>query len=109
MYLLDSFLDKFGRRPTLLIGSCMLLLSMAVFTAGIAIDTKATSYLALAMLFLYEMSFGMSWNSIPWLYAPEITPLEMRHIGSAVGVFSEWLWTFVSTTTPFESRVRRLC
>ncbi|OAL53129.1 general substrate transporter [Pyrenochaeta sp. DS3sAY3a] len=88
-------LDKLGRRPILLFGSVALLISMALFTAGIAINTKATSNMALAMLFVYEISFGMSWNSIPWLYAPEITPMQLRHVGAAVATFSEWLWTFV--------------
>ncbi|KAF4994128.1 hypothetical protein FDECE_13228 [Fusarium decemcellulare] len=54
------------------------------------------------ILFIYEVSFGMSWNSIPWLYAPEITPLELRHVGSSVAAFSEWLWTFViALITPY--------
>jgi MFS family permease len=89
-------LDKYGRRPTLLAGSVALSIAMILFTVGIALNTQASSRLALAMLFVYEISFGMSWNSIPWLYAPEITSLEQRHIGAAVGPFSEWLWTFVS-------------
>lgn len=91
-------LDKMGRRPMLLLGSLCLLISMIVFTAGIAVNSPATAKMALAFLFLFEISFGMSWNSIPWLYAPEITPLELRHIGSAVATFSEWLWTFVSVS-----------
>ena len=89
-------LDRLGRRPMLLFGSVALLVAMILFTAGIAVNTSATANLALAMLFVYEISFGMSWNSIPWLYAPEITPLRLRHVGSAVATFSEWLWTFVS-------------
>lgn len=92
-------LDKLGRRPMLLFGSVALLTAMVMFTAGIAVDTSATANMALAMLFVYEISFGMSWNSIPWLYAPEITPMQLRHVGSAVATFSEWLWTFVSCQT----------
>jgi hypothetical protein len=88
--------DRYGRRPTLLYGSVALTTTMIAFTIGIALNTPASSKLALAMLFLYEISFGMSWNSLPWLIAPEITPLHLRHVGAAVGAFSEWLWTFVS-------------
>jgi MFS family permease len=91
MYLVD----RYGRRPTLLIGSIALTISMVLFVIGIALDTKVSNRLALAMLFVYEISFGMSWNSLPWLIAPEITPLHLRHVGSAIGPFSEWLWTFV--------------
>ncbi|KAJ4167473.1 hypothetical protein NW754_011288 [Fusarium falciforme] len=98
MYLLD----RVGRRPMLMLGSVSLLTAMAVFTAGIAVNTPSTSAMALAFLFIYEISFGMSWNSIPWLYAPEITPLELRHVGSSVAAFSEWLWTFViALITPY--------
>jgi len=89
-------IDKYGRRPTLLAGSVALSISMILFTIGIAVNTPASSRLALAMLYIYQISFGMSWNPIPWVYAPEITTLELRHVGAAIGPFSEWLWTFVS-------------
>ncbi|BCS30765.1 uncharacterized protein APUU_81068A [Aspergillus puulaauensis] len=88
-------LDRLGRRKVLMYGSTILCISMVLFTVGIALATPASSRLALAMLIIYEFSFGMSWNSVPWLYAPEITPLNLRHVGAAVGCFSEWLWTFV--------------
>lgn len=89
-------LDRVGRRPVLLLGSCALLLCMVVFTTGIAVNTPQSAKMALAFLFLYEISFGIPWLSLPWLYAPEITPLRLRHVGAATATFSEWLWTFVS-------------
>ncbi|KFZ10525.1 hypothetical protein V502_08076 [Pseudogymnoascus sp. VKM F-4520 (FW-2644)] len=92
-------IDRYGRRPMLLCGSIALTTTMVIFTISIALDTPATSKLALAMLLCYEISFGMSWNSIPWLLAPEITPLHLRHIGSAIGPFSEWMWTFTNGKT----------
>jgi len=33
-------------------------------------------------------------NSVPWVYVPEILPLEARTRGTAVGVSSNWLWNF---------------
>ncbi|KAJ6092308.1 hypothetical protein N7467_004277 [Penicillium canescens] len=88
-------IDRLGRRKVLMLGSTMLCLAMTLFTVGIALKTPASSRLALGMLIIYEISFGMSWNCVPWLYAPEITPLNIRHVGAAAGCFSEWLWTFV--------------
>lgn len=96
MYLLD----KVGRRPNLMLGSTALLMSMVLFTAGIAVGTQASANMALAFLFVFEISFGMSWNSIPWLYAAEITTLQLRHVGTATAAFSEWLWTFVRLFSP---------
>ncbi|KAJ5518216.1 General substrate transporter [Penicillium expansum] len=88
-------IDRLGRRRVLMLGSTILCLALVLFTVGIALKTPASSRLALGMLIIYEISFGMSWNAVPWLYAPEITPLNIRHVGAAVGCFSEWLWTFV--------------
>ena len=87
--------ERFGRRPTLLIGSVALSLCLILFTVGIAVNTSGASNLALAMLVLYEIAFGMSWNCLPWIIAPEITPLHLRHVGGAIGPGSEWLWTLV--------------
>lgn len=96
MYLLD----KVGRRKMLMLGSVSLLICMSIFTAGVAVNRNSTAMMSLVFLCFYEISFGMSWNSIPWLYAPEITPLRLRHLGSAIATFSEWLWTFVSIILP---------
>jgi hypothetical protein len=48
---------------------------MILFTIGIAVEGQAASNLALAALVMYEVAFGMSWNCLPWILAPEITPL----------------------------------
>lgn len=87
--------ERFGRRPTLLIGSVVLSICLILFTVGIAVGTPGASNLALAMLVLYEIAFGATWNCLPWIIAPEITPLHLRHVGGAIGPGSEWLWTLV--------------
>lgn len=89
-------LDRYGRRPTMIWGGIGLSVALILFTAGIAVNTPASSKMALAFLFVFEFIFGMSWDTLPWVYAAEITPLDIRHIGAAVGAFSEWLFTFVS-------------
>ena len=92
-------LDRYGRRPVLLFGSIGMTISLILFTVGIAIGTKTGGYLSLSMLFIYEFIFGTSRTPIPWVLAPEITPLSHRHIGGALSPGSEWLWTFVSRST----------
>ncbi|EXJ72882.1 uncharacterized protein A1O5_04030 [Cladophialophora psammophila CBS 110553] len=88
-------IDRYGRRRLLLIGAIAMAICMSIFTAAIAVPTVATGRLALAMLILYELWFGATWNCTPWIIAPEITPLHLRHVGGAICAFSEWLWTFV--------------
>jgi hypothetical protein len=66
-----------------------------LYTIGIAVDTPASNNLALAMMVLFQLTLGSTWTAIPWIYPPEITPLNLRHIGSAIGPFSEWMCTFI--------------
>ena len=58
-------IDRLGRRKVLMLGSTMLCLALVLFTVGIALKTPASSRLALGMLIIYEISFGMSWNAVP--------------------------------------------
>jgi len=89
------YLDKLGRRPVLMAGSIGLAIIVSIFTASIAVPGKQTANLALAMLICYQLWFAFTWNTIPWIYPPEITPLRIRHIGSAAGPFAEWLFTYI--------------
>lgn len=72
-----------------------LTICLILFTAGIAVDTPASNNLAVAMLVLFQLILGATWCAVPWIYPPEITPLNLRHIGSAIGPFSEWMCTFI--------------
>jgi hypothetical protein len=58
---------------------------MVVFTIGLSVNTKASQYLCLVMIYCF---IGASWLVIPYLYSAEITPLHLRHVGGATGVFS---------------------
>ena len=74
----------------------MLIFRMVLFTVGLGVNTTASGYLALVSINIWLFAYGSSWLVIPYLYSAEITPLHLRHIGGAVGVFSVWLWSFVT-------------
>lgn len=40
----------------------------------------------------YMLIFGGSLNATPWLYCPEILPLNIRAQGTAIAVFNSWIW-----------------
>ncbi|KAL8825778.1 MAG: hypothetical protein Q9170_007663 [Blastenia crenularia] len=90
-------LDRIGRRWTLYWGS--IVQSICLFLAGglsrVSINAKdahdasrATHFGggAVAMVFLFTMTFGATWLTVPWLYPAEIFPLEVRARGNAWGV-----------------------
>jgi MFS family permease len=97
--ILPSFaLDRMGRRRTMMAGCtglslCMLMISVLLSRANTASGHTYSSG-AVAFFFLYMLIFGMSVNCVPWVYVPEILPLEARTRGTAIGISSNWLWNF---------------
>ncbi|PKS11002.1 hypothetical protein jhhlp_002761 [Lomentospora prolificans] len=94
------FLDRMGRRKTMMWGCsglsiCMLLVS-ALLSQAESNDARGKSFgsAAVAFFFIYMFVFGGSVNCVPWVYVPEVLPLEARTRGTAIGVSSNWLWNF---------------
>jgi MFS family permease len=91
-------LDRMGRRKTMLwgclgLGVCMLMVAALLSRVDYP-NGHACASAAVAFFFLYMLIFGMSVNCVPWVYVPEILPLEARTRGTAIGVSSNWLWNF---------------
>ncbi|KAJ5810357.1 general substrate transporter [Penicillium pulvis] len=97
--LLPAFmLDRMGRRRIMMIGSfglgvCILMIA-ALLSQIDEPDEQNYASASVAFFFLYMLIHGMSINSVPWSYVPEILPLEARTKGTAIGVSSNWLWNF---------------
>ncbi|KAH8802563.1 general substrate transporter [Xylogone sp. PMI_703] len=87
--------DRIGRRPMLLFGSAGMSATMICFTVLVALGGKNNGWGAVAMVFAFNTFFGLGWFSLPWLIPAEMTPLRLRHIGTATSVGSEWLFTFI--------------
>ncbi|CAM1502720.1 Fc.00g074960.m01.CDS01 [Cosmosporella sp. VM-42] len=93
-------LDRMGRRNTMMAGTaglgfCMMMVSILLSQANNASNGDKCASAAVAFFFLYQLIFGFSVNSVPWVYVPEILPLKARARGTAVGISSNWLWNFV--------------
>ncbi|KAI1335313.1 general substrate transporter [Xylariaceae sp. FL0016] len=97
------FIDKFGRRPALLIGAVGAMIPMfylagysklsGSFSGPVARD--AGSYMTLAMIYIYAIFFGFSWNNIPWIFASEVLPNRVRTLGMMCAVCMQWLAQFL--------------
>ncbi|VUC29963.1 unnamed protein product [Clonostachys rosea] len=100
--IIPSFaLDRMGRRQTMITGCIGLGLSMLFVAALLSqADGGATergtrfASASVAFFFIYMYTFGMSVHCVPWVYVPEVLPLEARTQGSAIGISSNWLWNF---------------
>ncbi|KXT07092.1 hypothetical protein AC578_2465 [Pseudocercospora eumusae] len=87
-------LDRMGRRPTMIWGCGLLSGCMMMITILLSIGETKTSSAAIAFFFLFMLIFGATINVVPWVYGPEILPLEARTRGTAISVSAHWLWNF---------------
>ena len=95
--------DRFGRRPALLVGAAGAMVSM-YYIAGYShlsgsfegtAPSDAGSRTALAMIYLYAIFYGFSWNGIPWIFASEVLPNQVRTLGMMCAVCTQWLAQFI--------------
>jgi sugar porter (SP) family MFS transporter len=104
--------DRFGRRPLLLIGSAGMAVALALLTvcfwtanAGAAGTDNNLSLgpvagpLALVGANLFVVFFGMSWGPVVWVLLGEMFNNRIRAIALAVAAAAQWLANFVVTGT----------
>jgi sugar porter (SP) family MFS transporter len=85
--------DKWGRRPLMLLGTagmCVSLLAMGVM-AQTSADPSAGSQWMLLFILLYIAAFGLSVGPVTWVILSEIFPTAVR--GRALGLATFFLWT----------------
>jgi sugar porter (SP) family MFS transporter len=85
--------DKWGRRPLMLIGSAGMgasLIGMGLM-AQLLTDPAAASAWMLVFIILYIACFGLSAGPVIWVILSEIFPTAVR--GRALGLATFFLWT----------------
>lgn len=90
------YVDKFGRKPLLIIGSTgmmigMIGISMMTYTGTIGIIT-------LVFMIIFTASFMMSWGPIAWVLLAEIFPNRIRSSAMALAVAFQWFANFSITS-----------
>ncbi|KAK6443192.1 hypothetical protein LTR95_000016 [Oleoguttula sp. CCFEE 5521] len=86
------YLDRMGRKRTMMIGCTILSICMLFISVLLSVNKPACSSASIAFFFIYLLVFGATINVVPWVWGPEILPLEARAKGTAVSVSSHWIW-----------------
>ncbi len=106
------YVDRWGRKPLLLIGSIGMTLTLAamavVFTmAGVNPETGqpmlsgTEGTVALVAANLYVFFFGCSWGPVVWVLLGEMFPNRIRGAALSLAAAMQWVSNFlVSTTFP---------
>lgn len=104
------WMDRWGRRPTLLIGAFLMCLWLCVNGALFAAYSRepypgeftstaesmavsgAPAKAIIASTFLFVASYAPTWGPVSWTYPPELYPLRLR--GKAVALCTSANWAF---------------
>ncbi|CAK7221909.1 hypothetical protein SBRCBS47491_004690 [Sporothrix bragantina] len=98
--------DRFGRRPPMLIGAAVMAVCMFYVGAFAKIvgNDPATAQVgggspggqaALAMIYIYIIANSASWTSIPWIFAAEVFPTRIRSFAMMFPTATQYLGQFV--------------
>ncbi|EFW19558.1 hypothetical protein D8B26_007771 [Coccidioides posadasii str. Silveira] len=105
------WVDRWGRRPTLLVGAFLMMTWLFVNAAVLATrgspappgglgGVEAQSWqiygppskVIIACSYLFVASFAPTWGPVSWIYPPELFPLRVR--GKAVALCTSANWAF---------------
>jgi SP family xylose:H+ symportor-like MFS transporter len=89
--------DKFGRKPLLIIGS----IGMAIGAISVALcdNFDQKGILPVLSIILYAAFFMMSWGPICWVLISEIFPNTIRGQAVALAVAFQWIFNYIVSST----------
>jgi MFS transporter, SP family, sugar:H+ symporter len=106
-----SFVDKFGRKPLLVLGSIGMTITLGTMAyvfgnapldaAGNPALSGTLGIVALVAANLYVFCFGFSWGPVVWVLLGEMFNNKIRGAALSVAACAQWIANFaISTTFP---------
>jgi sugar porter (SP) family MFS transporter len=94
-----SFIDRFGRKTLLVIGSVGMIVFLALTANAFRGNISGNSFV-LVYLIGFIAFFAFSQGAVIWVFISEIFPNSVRSQGGSLGSFTHWImaaiisWTF---------------
>ena len=93
-------IDRWGRRPLLLLGVFLMGLSLLVISYRFTqVTNELLDFFKILALVTYIIGFSIGLGPITWLIISEIFPLKVRGFGASIATSVHWLSNFVVTLT----------
>ena len=89
-----NFIDRFGRRSLMRVGSVGLVITLALVAWAFATQDFGGMTVPV-LLFVYIAFFAFSQGAVIWVFISEIFPNEVRASGQALGSFTHWIMATV--------------
>ncbi|KAJ2004629.1 hypothetical protein H4R26_002392, partial [Coemansia thaxteri] len=111
------WIDRWGRRPTLLVGTVLIIAFYLVLAllmrshealAGLGsqheavvihLDARSLGIASICMVYLVVASFAFSWGPCGWLIPSEIFPTHLRAKANSLTTSTNWISNFIVTLT----------
>jgi sugar porter (SP) family MFS transporter len=86
------FLDKYGRRPLLLVGVVGIVISLVILVVAFAIGVHSTAlaWVVFASMILFIACQAIGTGPACWLIPSEIFPINIRGLGMGLSVACNW-------------------
>ncbi|KDQ56312.1 hypothetical protein JAAARDRAFT_179795 [Jaapia argillacea MUCL 33604] len=102
-----AMIDRLGRKPLLRTGSVMMSLSHLVIALVVYqfsndwSSHQSAAWIAVAFVYIFTASYGVSYGPIAWCLITEVFPLSMRSKGVSLSTASNWTNNFlIGLVTP---------
>jgi sugar porter (SP) family MFS transporter len=96
-----NFIDRFGRRKLMLIGSFGLIATLGLVARSFYTE-QFTGFTVPILLFVYIAFFAFSQGAVIWVFISEIFPNSVRAKGQALGSSMHWIMaTIIAFTFPY--------
>lgn len=89
--------DKFGRKPLLIIGSIGM--AFGAFAVAVCDNMGIKGLLPVLSVITYSAFFMMSWGPICWVLISEIFPNTIRGKAVAIAVAFQWIFNYIVSST----------
>ena len=85
--------DRFGRRPLMIIGA--LIMAAAMLILGTTFYAHEVGLGSLICMLVYTAGFAMSWGPVCWVLLAEIFPNSVRSTVMSIAVAAQWIANFL--------------
>ncbi len=89
--------DKFGRKPLLIIGSIGM--ALGAFAVAMSDSMGIKGIVPVLSIIIYAAFFMMSWGPICWVLISEIFPNTIRGKAVAIAVAAQWIFNYIVSST----------